>query len=84
MHLNTAANFGQPGHRPRHAFSPGDDFYELLINAHQGLNDEASELLNVRLLLLLANHVGDLQVLKEALALARVGLTAGEGGHARA
>ena len=84
MHLNTAANFGQAGTRSRHAFSPGDDFYELLINAHQGLSDEASEQLNVRLLLLLANHVGDLQVLKEAMALARAGLSAGEDGHARA
>ena len=49
-------------------------FYEALIAAHQGLTDGQSELLNARLVLLLANHVGDLAVLREAIALARKGV----------
>jgi hypothetical protein len=51
-----------------------DDFYEALIAAHRGLSDEQSVQLNCRLVLLLANQVGDLQVLREALAAAREGL----------
>jgi len=48
-----------------------DGFYEALINTHQGLSDEQSEQLNARLILILANHVGDRDVLDQALALAR-------------
>ena len=48
-----------------------DDFYEALIDAHRDLSDEQSQALNARLVLLLANHIGDLAVLKEALAAAR-------------
>lgn len=48
-----------------------DDFYELLIAAHHGLDDAQSHALNARLVLLLANHVGSLEVLREALNLAR-------------
>lgn len=48
-----------------------DDFYEALIEAHQGLSDAESQALNARLILLLANHIGDLGVLKAALAAAR-------------
>ncbi len=72
--LITAPNLGLPGARYRHAYMPGDAFYEQLIDAHRGLSDAHSELLNARLLLLLANHVGDLNVLREALALARAGV----------
>jgi hypothetical protein len=54
----------------------GDDFYEALIDAHQGLSTEDSHALNARLLLLLANHVGELDVLREALRIARDGHTA--------
>jgi len=53
--------------------SAPDDFYEALIEAHRGLSDEQSQLLNARLILLLANHIGDLDVLREALAVARNG-----------
>ena len=45
-----------------------DDFYEALVEAHRGLSDEDSRLLNARLILLLANQVGDMGVLMEALA----------------
>ena len=48
-----------------------DDFYQALIEAHQDLSDEQSMALNARLVLLLANHIGDMQVLREALRLAR-------------
>ena len=50
-----------------------DGFYAALVTAHQGLSDEVSELLNARLVLILANHIGDPEILREALALARVG-----------
>ena len=48
-----------------------DDFYEALIEIHQGLSTEESHALNARLVLLLANHIGSLPVLREALAAAR-------------
>jgi hypothetical protein len=51
-----------------------DDFYEALIAAHRGLSDEQSVQLNCRLVLLLANQVGDLHVLREALTTAREGI----------
>jgi Protein of unknown function (DUF2783) len=76
MPLNTQPNFTEPGMRSRWAYTPGDAFYDALIAAHQGLSDERSELLNARLILLLANHVGDLSVLREAIALARRGVVA--------
>jgi Protein of unknown function (DUF2783) len=75
-HLNTEPNFGTPGQRHRHAYTPGDDFYDALIQAHHGLTDAQSELLNARLVLLLANHIGDLDVLREALELVRRGVAA--------
>jgi hypothetical protein len=48
-----------------------DDFYESLMHAHQGLSEAESHALNARLVLILANHIGDLAVLQDALALAR-------------
>jgi hypothetical protein len=48
-----------------------DDFYEALIDAHRDLSSADSHALNARLVLLLANHVGSLTVLREALAAAR-------------
>ena len=72
-HLIIGPHFGTPGERHRQAYTPGDDFYEMLIEGHRGLTDEQSELMNARLVLLLANHVGDLRVLREAIAAARPG-----------
>ncbi|MEO8037967.1 MAG: DUF2783 domain-containing protein [Betaproteobacteria bacterium] len=63
MRLETGPNIPAP-----------DDFYQALIDAHAGLDDARSAALNARLVLLLANHVGDLEALREALALARDGL----------
>jgi len=48
-----------------------DDFYEALIDTHRDLDSAESHALNARLVLLLANHIGSLAVLKQALALAR-------------
>jgi len=74
MALNLNANFSEAGKRYFNAYSPGDDFYELLINTHRDLSDEQSELLNARLILLLANHIGDIGTLREALNVAREGV----------
>ncbi|NNE24814.1 MAG: DUF2783 domain-containing protein [Rhizobiales bacterium] len=49
----------------------GDDFYEALMAAHDGLSLEQSARLNARLLLLLANQVGDAELLRAALGKAR-------------
>jgi anthranilate phosphoribosyltransferase len=49
----------------------GDEFYEALLDAHQGLSEEQSHALNARLILTLANHIGDVAVLKEAIKLAK-------------
>lgn len=70
-HLNVQPNLGVPGERYRHAYMPGDRFYERLIEGHRGLTDEQSELMNARLVLLLANHIGSVAVLEQALAAAR-------------
>ena len=48
-------------------FQDADSFYELLLDAHQGQSSEQSALLNARLILLLANQVGDAKVLKECV-----------------
>ena len=72
--LQTQPNFGRPGERPLHGYTPGDTFYEMLIDTHRGLDDEASRLVNARLVLLLANHIGNLDVLREALTAARAGV----------
>ncbi len=56
-------------------FGPlGDNLYAALIDAHAGLDDEASLALNARLVLVLANHVGDLDVVREAIAVAQASL----------
>jgi hypothetical protein len=61
MALNKQPNIDRP-----------DDFYHALIEAHAGLTEEQSAALNARLILLLANQVGDLETLKEAIAAAKV------------
>lgn len=47
-----------------------DDFYEALLAAHEPLTDEESQAFNARLILILANHIGDKDVLKAALTAA--------------
>ncbi|MBD9375141.1 DUF2783 domain-containing protein [Rhizobium sp. ARZ01] len=57
--LITTANIARP-----------DDFYADLLAAHEGLSKTESDAFNARLVLLLANHIGDRAVLAEALAAA--------------
>ena len=51
-----------------------DGFYEALINTHSDLTPTQSEALNARLVLLMANHIGDLSVLRQAMKLARLSI----------
>ena len=55
-------------------FTAPDDFYEALIAMHRGLTEAESARCNARLILLLANHIGDQDVLTAAMAAAREGL----------
>jgi hypothetical protein len=57
--LNTEPNIANP-----------DDFYARLLAAHEGKSKDESDALNARLVLILSNHIGDRQVLEQALALA--------------
>ena len=70
MTLIVEPNMHLPGQPPGNLHA-GDEFYEALLDAHQGLNEEQSDALNARLILTLANHIGDVQVLKEAIEVAR-------------
>ena len=58
--LNTRPNIAAP-----------DAFYEQLIQSHAGLETEQSHAMNAALVLLLANHIGDMNVLRESLEHAR-------------
>jgi GTP1/Obg family GTP-binding protein len=60
MSLVTTPNLASP-----------DDFYEALIDMHRDLDEAQSALVNAKLVLLLANHIGDLEVLRAAMAAAR-------------
>ncbi|EJL85280.1 Protein of unknown function (DUF2783) [Polaromonas sp. CF318] len=51
-------------------FQDADAFYECLLDAHRGLSREESELLNARLILLMANQLGDTAVLRACIAAA--------------
>lgn len=59
MKLNTQPNFTDP-----------DAFYAALTSAHRDLDRDQSERVNARLVLLLANHIGDMEALQEALEVA--------------
>jgi hypothetical protein len=48
-----------------------DAFYAALMAAHRGLDEAASRRLDARLVLLLANHIGDMAVLRAAIEAAR-------------
>ncbi|MBY4891295.1 DUF2783 domain-containing protein [Rhodobacteraceae bacterium N5(2021)] len=60
MTLNTLPNIPDP-----------DGFYDELLAAHEGLSKEQSDALNARLILILANHIGDRATLRAALDAAR-------------
>lgn len=71
MPLQRESNFYQPGHRFFRSYRAGDDFYEALIDMHRDLSEEESAKVNAKLILLLSNHIGDLNVLREAMGIAR-------------
>jgi hypothetical protein len=48
-----------------------DDLYEMLIELHSGLDDTRSTVVNAKLIMLLLNHVGDVEVIQEAFRIAR-------------
>ncbi|MEP7207361.1 MAG: DUF2783 domain-containing protein [Casimicrobiaceae bacterium] len=56
----------------------GDAFYAALLALHRDLSEAESAVLNARLILLLANHIGDPVVLHEAMAAARQGIGAAD------
>ncbi|TPQ36806.1 hypothetical protein C2U71_26135 [Burkholderia ubonensis] len=58
----------------RRRLADPDAFYEALIDMHRDLSDADSQLVNAKLILLLANQIGDADVLREAMALARQGV----------
>lgn len=58
--LKTDSRFGDP-----------DAAYRLIAEAHRHLGEAESAALNARLVLILANHIGDIEILRQALALAR-------------
>jgi hypothetical protein len=60
MALSTGSNFTKP-----------DDAFRAIVEAHRGLSDEQSADFDAALVLILANHIGDLDVLCEAIALAK-------------
>jgi hypothetical protein len=75
MPLMTEPNFKEFDRPVFRDFSPGDDFYEALIAAHERLSEAQSHELNAKLVLFLSNHIGDLRVLREAFRLARESVT---------
>ena len=52
-------------------FESPDDFYEVLVNAHDGLSDDESRRLNAKIILLLANAIGNKDLLEEIILTAR-------------
>lgn len=62
MPLNTNSNIAD-----------ADGFYADVLAAHHGLSEAESHAMNARLVLILANHIGDAAVLAQALALAKAG-----------
>jgi hypothetical protein len=63
MRLDTSSRFPDP-----------DAAYRLIVEAHRGLDEKRSRMLDSALTLILANQVGDMDVLREALALARAAI----------
>ena len=60
MALSTTSNFAKP-----------DDAFRMIVEAHRGLSDAQSADLDAALVLVLANHIGELEVLSEAIELAK-------------
>jgi len=60
MALSTSSNFAKP-----------DDAFRAIVEAHRGLSEEQSADFDAALVLVLVNHIGDIEVLREAITLAR-------------
>jgi hypothetical protein len=60
MPLSTSSNFAKP-----------DDAFRAIVEAHRGLTEEQSADFDATLVLILANHIGDIEVLQEAITLAK-------------
>jgi hypothetical protein len=60
MALSTSSNFAKP-----------DDAFRVIVEAHRGLTDAQSADFDAAMVLILANHIGDIEVLREAITLAR-------------
>ena len=60
MNLNLSANIKNP-----------DDFYEKLIDMQRDLSEDEVQMANAKLILILANHIGDQQIIDAAIKLAR-------------
>ena len=60
MPLSTSSNFAKP-----------DDAFRAIVEAHRGLSEAESADLDAALVLVLANHIGEIDVLREAIALAK-------------
>jgi hypothetical protein len=60
MALSTSSNFAKP-----------DDAFRAIVEAHRGLTEAESADFDAALVLILANHIGDIEVLREAITLAR-------------
>lgn len=60
MPLSTSSNFSKP-----------DDAFRAIVEAHRGLSDVESADLDAALVLILANHIGDIGVLRDAITLAK-------------
>jgi hypothetical protein len=60
MALSTSSNFAKP-----------DDAFRMIVESHRGLSDAQSADLDAALVLVLANHIGDIEVLREAIDLAK-------------
>jgi hypothetical protein len=69
MALNLEPNMHYPGKSVGDLYA-GDDFYEALLDAHQGLSEDESHALNARLILVLANQIGNVELLKQAIEVA--------------
>ena len=54
-----------------------DEFYAKLIDLHEGLSPEESQKVNAKMILMLANHIGDKEVLEEVLDYLRSTLKSG-------
>jgi hypothetical protein len=60
MALSTSSNFAKP-----------DDAFRALVETHRGLSEAQSADFNAALVLILANHIGDIDILRQAIALAK-------------